>query len=117
MTSYGRLKRGCVRIWIVQSHLFSFTRYIQYEDGFFRLQMVRFESVELTKRLYGDQNEEATEDSIQPVTVAAGIPNLVEHGGDNINTVSNMEALNVLVAGVVNSVVNVTGEEHYGEGG
>ncbi|XP_066925037.1 histone H4 transcription factor-like [Clytia hemisphaerica] len=32
-------------------------RYIQYEDGFYRLQMVRFESVELTKRLHGNIEE------------------------------------------------------------
>lgn len=44
-------------------------RYIEYEDGLFRLQMVRFESAELTERLSEKNNESNQMESFEETTV------------------------------------------------
>ncbi|XP_047142572.1 histone H4 transcription factor isoform X1 [Hydra vulgaris] len=64
-------------------------RYIEYEDGFFRLQMVRFESVELTKRLETEDGnevaEEEEEDSYEVETLYDGIIEVSNNGDINID--------------------------------
>lgn len=77
-------------------------RYIQYEDGFYRLQMVRFESMELTKRLHGNNDDNEDEDVV---------PNGVTYDGEELSQYSGDNSGNKMV------LLDSTGASYSGEQG